>query len=230
MVFIQMLSLFVEQGAAMDTLAFLNFHIPPASMTAFDIVSTSAFILFYDKLIVPLFVKVTNREPKQPSELMRIGIGLGIVVVAMILAGFVERRRLAFAFSSGLEKSSLSIFWQTPQYVLVGISEALVYVAQMEFFSSRSPNALKSIGIGLSMSSSAIGCYVCSMILSLVMDITSKDGKHGWVPRNLNNGHLDRFFFLSAALMTLNLGFFIMCSKRNRYISLEKQEHETETA
>ncbi|PKI70419.1 hypothetical protein CRG98_009194 [Punica granatum] len=229
-VFIQMLSLFVEQGAAMDTRAFSNFHIPPASMTAFDIVSTSAFIILYDKLIVPFFVKVTKREPQPPSELKRIGIGLGIAVAAMILAGLVEQRRLAFASDNGKEKSSLSIFWQTPQYVLVGVSEAFVYVAQMEFFSSQSPDGLKSIGIGLSMSSTATGCYVCSIILSVVTEVTSKNGKPGWVPPNLNDGHLDRFFFLSAALTAVNLVFFIICAKRYKSISLEKLEEDTETA
>ncbi|KAK4741308.1 hypothetical protein SAY87_024896 [Trapa incisa] len=231
MVFIQMLSLFVEQGAAMDTRAFLSFHIPPASMTAIDIVSTSAFILLYDKLVVPQFMRLAKRKPWHPGELTRIGIGLAIAVVAMVLAGLVERRRLAYALLRGEEeeKSSLSIFWQTPQYVLVGISEVLVYVAQMEFFSSRSPETMKSIGMGLSMSSSAIGCYICSMILSVVTDVTSRGGRLGWVPRNLNNGHLDRFFFLSAALIALNLGFFMVCSRRYKSAtSLEKRERDDE--
>lgn len=56
-VFIQMLSLFVEEGAAMNTIV-SNFHIPPA-MTAFDIVSTSKFIISYEAIILPLYVKLT---------------------------------------------------------------------------------------------------------------------------------------------------------------------------
>ncbi|CAL9006856.1 unnamed protein product [Prunus brigantina] len=221
--FIQVLSLFVEQGAAMDRRV-SNFHIPPASMTAFDIVSTSLFIILYDKLIVPLYTKVTKREPKPPSALQRIGIGLTIGIVGLIIAGFVERKRLKYANNSGEETSSLSIFWQTPQYVLVGVSEAFVYVSQMEFYSSQTPDGLKSLGIALWMTSSAMGSYVASMILTVVMEITTKNGQPGWVPPNLNDGHLDRFFFLSAGLTALNLALYIVCAKRYKSISLEKRE------
>ncbi|KAJ7962163.1 Protein nrt1 ptr family 7.3 [Quillaja saponaria] len=227
-VFIQMLSLFVEQGAAMDR-SVQNFHIPPASMTAFDIISTTAFILLYDKLIVPLYVKVMKREPKPPSELRRIGIGLGIAMVALVISGFVERERLKHASNNGKETSSLSIFWQTPQYVLVGVSEAFVYVAQMEFFASQAPDGLKSLGMGLCMSSSALGSYVATMLLTVVMAITSKNGKPGWVPPNLNEGHLDSFFFLSAGLTAINLGFYVVCAKRYQGITLEKRHNTDQT-
>ncbi|GMH17232.1 hypothetical protein Nepgr_019073 [Nepenthes gracilis] len=213
-VFIQMLSLFVEQGAAMNTAVTAGFHLPPASMTAFDIISTSAFIVFYDKLILPLFVKLTKRKaPNPPTELQRIGIGLAIAIVAMVIAGFVEQQRRRYAAGDGQEISSLSIFWQCPQYILVGVSEAFVYVAQWEFFSRQTPHGLKSIGLGLSMSSSAIGSYLCSAILTVVMVITSHSGKPGWVPPNLNDGHLDRFFFLSAGLTALNLGVYLLCAR-----------------
>ncbi|XP_050387334.1 protein NRT1/ PTR FAMILY 7.3-like [Argentina anserina] len=222
-VFIQMLSLFVEQGAAMDRKVSKSFLIPPASMTSFDIVSTTLFIVFYDKLIVPFYIKIAKREPKPPSELQRIGIGLAIAVIALVIAGFVERLRLNHASSTG-ETSSLSIFWQTPQYVLVGVSEAFVHIAQMEFFASQTPDGLKSLGMALSMFSSAIGSYVASMILTMVMKFTTKDGKPGWVPPNLNNGHLDRFFFLSAGLTALDLAFYVVCAKSYKFKSLEKRE------
>ncbi|XP_004308457.1 PREDICTED: nitrate transporter 1.5-like [Fragaria vesca subsp. vesca] len=222
-VFIQMLSLFVEQGAAMNRRVSKTFHIPPASMTAFDIVSTTLFIVLYDKLVVPLCIKITKREPKPPSELQRIGIGLAIAVLALVIAGFVERLRLKHA-SITEETSSLSIFWQTPQYVLVGVSEAFVYIAKMEFFTSQTPDGLKSLGMALSMFSSAIGSYVASMILTVVMKITTRKGEPGWVPPNLNDGHLDRFFFLSAGLTALNLAFYVVCAKRYKFISLGKRE------
>ncbi|KAI8545575.1 hypothetical protein RHMOL_Rhmol07G0050000 [Rhododendron molle] len=45
-VFTQMDSLFVEQGAAMKT-TISSFHIPPASMSSFDILSVATFIFVY---------------------------------------------------------------------------------------------------------------------------------------------------------------------------------------
>ncbi|KAL6311498.1 hypothetical protein AAG906_009774 [Vitis piasezkii] len=201
-----------EQGAAMDRI-FLHFQVPPASMTVFDIVSTSIFTVFYDKLFIPLYLKLTKKEPKTLTELQRIGIGLAIAVVAMLAAGLVEQQRLKYLDGSKKEMSSL-----------VGVSGAFVYVAQMEFFASQPPDGLKSPGIGLSLSSSALGSCICSIILGLVMKITMRNEKPGWVPPNLNDGHLDRFFFLSAALSMLNLGLFVVCSNRYKCISLEKRD------
>ncbi|CAJ2655589.1 protein NRT1/ PTR FAMILY 7.3-like isoform X1 [Trifolium pratense] len=226
-VFIQMLSLFVEQGSTMNR-SFYKFQIPPASMTAFDIISTSAFIMLFDVLIVPLYVKIVKRDPKLPSELQRIGIGLSFTILALIVAGLVERKRLEFASTDGKETSSLSIFWQIPQYVLVGVAEAFVYVAQMNFFTSQAPDGLKSLGMGLSMSSSALGSYVADSILTVVMKITSTHGRPGWVSPNLNEGHLDRFFFLSASLTAINLIFYIVCARRYKEIELEKKEEKKE--
>ncbi|MFQ6626818.1 hypothetical protein Gotur_005198 [Gossypium turneri] len=224
-VFIQMLSLFAEQGAAMNTTAISNFHIPPASMFVFDIISTSTFILLYDKLIVPLYIKVRKREPKPPSELQRIGIGIAMAMASMIIAAIVEQQRLKHVDSKNTR--GLSIFWQIPQYVLVGVSEAFVYVAQMEFFATQTPDGLKSLGIGLSMSSSAMGSYICSIILTTVMAITSTNGEVGWVPPNLNDGYLDRYFFLLAALAAINLVLFVICAKRYSPTSFENHYSRT---
>ncbi|KAK8612063.1 hypothetical protein V6N13_132096 [Hibiscus sabdariffa] len=224
-VYIQVLSLFVEQGAAMDTTV-SSFHVPPASMFTFDIISTSAFILLYDKLIVPLYTKLTKREPNPPSELQRIGIGMALAMASMVIAAIIEQQRLKHA--NGENTSGLTIFWQIPQYVLVGVSEALIYVAQMEFFATQSPDGLQSLGIGLSMCSSAMGSYMCSMILTAVMAITSKNGKPGWVPPDLNAGHLDRYFLFLAALTALNLVLFVICAKRYNPISFENRAEDME--
>ncbi|XP_062098815.1 protein NRT1/ PTR FAMILY 7.3-like [Humulus lupulus] len=227
-VFVQMLSLFIEQGAVMNRRVF-NFDIPPASMTVFDFIFTSLFIMLYDRLIFPLHVKLTKRAPKHLSALQRIGIGLAIASLAMLVAGVIEQRRRKFAIDSlKQETSSLSIMWQIPQYVLVGASDAFVYVARMEFFASQTPDGLKSLGIGLSLSASAMGSYVASAILTVVMKITSSDGKPGWVPPNLNDGHLDWFYFLSAALAALNFGLYVVCAKHYKPISFEKRDGATE--
>ncbi|WCJ22880.1 Major facilitator superfamily protein [Euphorbia peplus] len=223
--FVQLLSLFVEQGAAMDR-SISNFSIPPASMTAFDIVSSTAFIILYDRFILPSITKLMKKKPKPLDELQRIGIGLAGVIVSLIIAGIVELQRRKFAGNIDKETSSLGILWQTPQYIILGTSEAFVYVAQMEFFASQTPDAMKSLGISLSMCSTAFGSYICSIILTIVMAITARDGNPGWVPPNLNHGHVERYFFLSAALIALNLGLFIICAKRYKFTSFEKRDVE----
>ena len=39
--------------------------------------------------------------------------------------------------------ADLSIFWQAPQYILVGLSEVLTSIAQMEFFYDQAPDVMR---------------------------------------------------------------------------------------
>lgn len=78
------------------------------------------------------------------------------------------------------------------------------------------------------MSSSALGSYLCTIIVTVVMKTTSKHGKPGWIPPNLNEGHMDRFFFLSAALITFNLILFVTCANRFKCIKVEKRQEGKE--
>ncbi|CAN0889855.1 Protein NRT1/ PTR FAMILY 7.3 [Linum grandiflorum] len=226
LVFVQAMSLFLEQGTTMNTkVGKTTFDFPPASMPVFDMATTSTFILLYRQLILPLYVKLTKREatPKPLNELFKIEIGLAFGIASMLVAGITEQARLRHAVkdtTSSEDTSSLSIFWLAPQYILVGVSEALVTVAQMDFFSAQSPDAMKSFGVGLSMVSTALGNYFNSLLLTVVMKITPHPG---WVPPNLNQGHLDRFYFLSAAILLFDLGIFVVVAKKFKPISLEKR-------
>lgn len=218
-VFTQMASLFVEQGAAMKTTVG-NFHIPPASMSSFDILSVAAFIFIYRRVLDPL-IAMTKKSAKGFTELQRMGVGLVIAVLAMIAAGIVESFRLRYAISECTNcegSSSMSIFWQIPQYVLIGASEVFMYVGQLEFFNGQAPEGLKSFGSALCMTSISLGNYVSSLLVAIVMKISTRDEMPGWIPGNLNKGHLDRFFFLLAALTTADLMVYITCAKWYKYV------------
>ncbi|XP_023539580.1 protein NRT1/ PTR FAMILY 7.3-like [Cucurbita pepo subsp. pepo] len=222
-VFTQMASLFVEQGAAMRT-NISSFHIPPASMSSFDILSVAAFIFIYRRIIDPTFVRLTKTSL---TELQRMGIGLVIAVCAMLFAGTVEIFRLKYANKDCRhcdDSSSLSIFWQIPQYVLIGASEVFMYVGQLEFFNSQAPDGLKSFGSALCMTSISFGNYVSSLLVTIVMKISTTDNMPGWIPGNLNRGHLDRFFFLLAALTAADLAVYILCAKWYKYIKFESRD------
>ncbi|KAH1106875.1 hypothetical protein J1N35_010643 [Gossypium stocksii] len=98
----------------------------------------------------------------------------------------------------------------------------------MEFFTTQTPDGLKSLGIGLLMSSSTMGSYICSIILTTVMAITSRNEEARWVPPDLNDGHLDWYFFLLAALTAINLVLFVICAKRYNPISFENRAENME--
>ena len=228
-VFTQMASLFVEQGAAMET-RISTFHIPPASMSSFDILSVAAFIFIYRQVLDPLVAKKT--KSKGLTELQRMGIGLILAIMAMVSAGLVEHFRLKYArqgCNNNCDEgsSSLGILWQVPQYVLIGASEVFMYVGQLEFFNGQAPDGLKSFGSALCMTSISLGNYVSSLLVAIVMKISARDhDMPGWIPGNLNKGHLDMFYFLLAALTSADLVIYIAWARWYKYIKFQGNNEE----
>ncbi|KAL2329971.1 hypothetical protein Fmac_017552 [Flemingia macrophylla] len=225
-VFAQMASLFVVQGDAMDT-GISGFNIPAASMSSFDILGVALFIFINRRVINPLIAKKLKTKL---SELQRMGIGLILAIMAMVSAGLVEKFRLKYAIkdcnNNCDESSSLSIFWQVPQYMLTGASEVFMYVAQLEFFNGQAPDGLKSFGSALCMTSISLGNYVSSLLVAIVMKISTRHDIPGWIPGNLNLGHLDRFYFLLAALTSADFVVYIVLARCYKYIKFEGKGQE----
>ncbi|KAI3902669.1 hypothetical protein MKW92_050910 [Papaver armeniacum] len=139
-------------------------------MSAFDIVSIQLCTFIYNELLMPVTGKLT-RNLKGLSELQRMGI---------------ERLRRV---KPGEESSSLSIFLQIPQYVLVGASEVFMYIGQLELFNSQAPDGLKSFDSSLCIYFISSGNFFSSFIINIVMEVTFGDSKPSWIPGNLNEGH-----------------------------------------
>ncbi|KAL6566285.1 hypothetical protein OROGR_001900 [Orobanche gracilis] len=214
-VYAQMSTMFVEQGMVMDT-SVASFTIPAASLSTFDVISVILWVPIYDKFLVPVARKLTGKE-RGFSELQRMGIGLCLSVLCMASAAVVEIRRLAIAKELGLVGEAvgvpMSIFWQVPQYFLLGAAEVFTFIGQLEFFYDQSPDAMRSLCSALSLLTNSLGNYLSSFILTLVTSLTTRGGMKGWIPDNLNEGHLDYFFWLLAALSFLNMVIYVFCAK-----------------
>ncbi|KQK22700.1 protein NRT1/ PTR FAMILY 8.3 isoform X2 [Brachypodium distachyon] len=218
-VYAQNSSLFIEQGMVLDKRVG-SFNVPPASLSTFDVISVLIWIPIYDRVLIPIARKFTGRE-KGFSELQRIGIGLVLSIVAMASAALVELKRLEIARSEGLIHENvavpMSILWQIPQYFFVGAAEVFTAIGQVEFFYDQAPDAMRSLCAAFALVTVSLGSYLSSMILTLVSYLTTQGGDPGWIPDNLNEGHLDRFFWLIAGISFVNLLVYIGCAMRYRY-------------
>ena len=202
----QMSSAFIEQVETMDN-SFSNFIVPSAGVSIFEIVGVTAFVFIYTFCIA----KPLSKTSKEPTELQRMGIGLCISTGAMITAGLVEQQRLKLA-----NHYRLSVLWQIPQYLLMGASEVFMYVTMTEFFNDQLPDGMRSLGSAMSVASMSAGSYASSLLVTLVMAVSCKGDKAGWIPQDLNKGHVDRFFFLIAVLNAVDLVLFVVVAKRYR--------------
>ncbi|KAJ4766794.1 Protein NRT1/ PTR FAMILY 5.1 [Rhynchospora pubera] len=206
-------SVFVEQGMVMDR-HFGSLNIPAASLSSFNVIAVVVFAPIYDKIIVPVACRITKTEGGL-CHLQRAGIGLLFSMLAMLSAAIVEMKRLQIARDEGLMHQNvavpMTIFWQIPQYVLVGVGEVFNQIRMLDFFYDQAPDSMRSLCLALALLTVSLGNYVASFILTVVNRVT------GWIPENLNEGHLDRFFFLFAGLSLFNLVVFVYCASRYRY-------------
>ncbi|KAL1368585.1 hypothetical protein HN51_022737 [Arachis hypogaea] len=218
-VYSQMNTMFVLQGNTMDQHIGPKFKIPSASLSLFDTLSVIFWAPVYDRVIVSFARKFTGHE-RGFTQLQRIGIGLIISIVSMIVAGILEVVRLNMVRKNNyydLETIPMSIFWQVPQYFLVGAAEVFTNIGQMEFFYGEAPDAMRSLCSALSLTTMALGNYVSTLLVTIVTKVTTSHGRLGWIPDNLNRGHLDYFFWLLTLLSLLNFLVYLWIAKRYKY-------------
>ncbi|CAN6301633.1 unnamed protein product [Urochloa humidicola] len=211
----QFSSTFLEQGRKMNK-QIGSFAIPAASLASFDAVSVIIWVPIYDRVLVPAARRLTGNA-RGLSELQRFGAGLVLSILVMAAAALVEARRLALAAAhGGGGEAPMSILWQVPQYFLVGASVVFACVGQTEFFYNEAPPAMRSLCSALALLTVALGSYLSSLVVTAVAWITTRGGGAGWIPDDLDDGHLDRFFWLLAAMSALNLAVFVYCARRYR--------------
>ncbi|XP_051193178.1 protein NRT1/ PTR FAMILY 8.3-like [Lolium perenne] len=195
----QMNTTFVQQGSAMD-MTILSVPVPAASLGSFEVVCVMAWVLLYNKLIVPALRNFSSRPDGEPSHLQRMGAGRLLMALTMAVAALVEMKRL----DSAARGEEISIAWQLPQYFLLAGGEVFCYIAQLEFFFGEAPDTMKSMCTSLALLTVALGSYMSSFIYAVVEAFTATKGRPGWISDDLNQGHLDYFFWAMAAMCTLN--------------------------
>lgn len=218
-VYSQMGTLFVLQGNTMDLHVNKSFEIPSASLSLFDTISVIFWVPVYDRLIVPFVRRFTKRN-NGFTQLQRIAIGLVISIFAMLAAGTLELVRLNVVRKHNyydLKHMPMSIFWQVPQYFIIGCAEVFTFIGQLEFFYEQAPDAMRSLCSALSLTTAALGSYLSTMLVNIVTDVSTRDGKAGWIPDNLNYGHLHYFFWLLACLSVMNIGFYLLVARWYTY-------------
>ncbi|XP_057533325.1 protein NRT1/ PTR FAMILY 5.10-like isoform X2 [Amaranthus tricolor] len=220
-VFSQSSTFFIKQGLTMDRSLGPNFSVPPASLQSFISLSVVLFIPIYDRILVPIARTLTGK-PAGITMLQRIGMGMLISIVSMVIAAIVEKKRLNTAFEHGLidlpdTTVPMSVWWLVPQYVLFGVSDVFTMVGLQEFFYDQVPTELRSVGLSLYLSVFGLGSLLSSLMVSVIDKSTGSNGQDSWFSNNLNRAHLDYFYSLLAGLSVIGLILFVYCSKSYIY-------------
>eukprot|EP00249_Psilotum_nudum_P006110 c19464_g1_i1 orf=1139-2542(+) len=228
----QITTLFVEQAATMDN-RLHHFKIPPASISIFNVVSIFVWNVAYNAIVIPLARKLTGNS-NGLTQLQRMTIGQVVSIGAMAVAAVVEMRRLQIAKEAGLLDAPpfapvpMSIFWLVPQYCLLGLAQVFIVVGALDFFYTETSHSTRSLVGSLSLSSLAIGSYVSSLLVTVVMRVTKRGGSRGWIPTNLNRGHVDYFYWLLMGISIIDLVMFVFAARWYKYIPKQTDDSSIE--
>ncbi|PUZ68789.1 hypothetical protein GQ55_2G056800 [Panicum hallii var. hallii] len=213
-----------------------GFEVPPASFTIFPMLALTVWIPFYDRLMLPWLRRLTGRE-EGVTLLQRMGVGMVLSVVAMLISGMAEQRRRELAELHAAESggsmsesrvSPMSAFWLVPQLAALGLSEAFNQVSQMEFYYKQFPENMRSVAGSLLFSGLALSSYLSGLLVTIVHRTTagSADGDDGWLAEDLNRGKLDCFYFVIGFVGAVNFFVFLACAKWYRYKGMGEEDEQ----
>ncbi|KAL6768208.1 NRT1 [Auxenochlorella protothecoides x Auxenochlorella symbiontica] len=238
-VYMQMGSFFVVQGASMNRTMPLpgggTFTIPAASLAIVNTLGIVLLIPLYDRVVIPLL----RRAGRPMTLLRRIGWGMVVCAGAMFAAASLEAWRLRLYAAHDVLPAAgandwgrvvnLSVWWQAPQYLLVGLSEVFTSIGQLEFFYDQAPDVMRSCSMALQLLSVCIGSYLSGGLIYFADIITRRldpEG-YGWLPKNLNKGRLDLFLLCLGGIMTLNCIIFWRVAVKYEYKTVEHVQRVT---
>ncbi|KAG2380851.1 Protein NRT1/ PTR FAMILY 2.13 [Vigna angularis] len=208
----------VSQALKMDRHLGANFTLPPATYNVVSLITVIIFLLCFDLFLQPVLAKVTENEEGLTS-LQKIVIGDICSVLTMLCAGLVEWRRRDLAISHGAPDGvvPMNAMWLAPQFVFLGLCEILTVVGHTQFYSTESPENMKSIGNSLQFLVMAFSIYVGTLMVNVVNKVTRKHGGIDWLNDDINAGRLDYYYFLLAGFASLNLVYILLCVKCHHY-------------
>ncbi|RCV19700.1 hypothetical protein SETIT_3G406400v2 [Setaria italica] len=187
-----------------------GFQIPAGSFVVFNMLALTVWLPVYDRLLVPALQRVTKREGGI-TQFQRIGTGIVMSIATMLVAAAAEwhRRRVG---------DSTSCFVLVPQQVLAGVSEAFAVIGQVDFYYKQFPENMRSVAGAVLSLGFAIASYASGLMVTVVNQRTGgRDGRPDWLAQDLNQGRLDLYYLLIAAMAAVNLVYFVACARWYRF-------------
>jgi peptide/histidine transporter 3/4 len=197
-------SLTVLQALVMDRSLGPHFKIPPGSVLVMVLITTSIFLTFLDRMLLPGWHKVTG---KSLMPLQRIGVGHVFTVLSMVVSALVESKRLKLAHGH----VDMSVLWLFPQLVLVGIGEAFHFPGQVTFYYQQFPQSLRSTSTTMISMLIGIAFYLSTALIDQVRRST------GWLPDDINHGKVDNVYWMLVLFGGINFVYYLLCSAFYKY-------------
>ncbi|CAL5415071.1 unnamed protein product [Camellia sinensis] len=230
---------FIAQGNAMDR----TFHFVLQKKQHQIQLPIQIFLLmagFANCAVKPLYRIVFERRIERMngrySAGMKVGLGMVAALACCRVAWWVENKRLKALTEHGLSGNPdaiapISVFWLSPQFVLMGIMDGLALGGMEDFFKYQVPESIRK-SYALVLTEAVIGGGKILnigfiMILDVVvMKLRAEDGS--WIADTVNQSRLDHFYAALVVVSIANLLFFAYVARFYTYCDFLKEEDDDE--
>ncbi|NWV81307.1 S15A5 protein, partial [Dasyornis broadbenti] len=197
-----------------SNLHFSGFVLPVAAMNVVSIVPLLLLVPVLECINSWLF----SSKGAGHSPTIYIVVGHLSAALSVMVAGFSEIHRKHFPqveqtlSEEVLLVSSMPCLHLAPQYILLGVAEALVTPSCSLLSFWLVPERMRGISMHFLALFNGAGCFMGAFFVQ-----TAHAGTQGnWFPHLLHEGNLERFFFFLASLMMVNtLGFWSVAHRYN---------------
>ncbi|KAK9684544.1 hypothetical protein RND81_10G217100 [Saponaria officinalis] len=199
----------ILQAMQMNRKVGSHFIIPPGWIGLTAMISLSIWIIIYERLIIRLWKKWTNRSDVRLSLKTRVRIGIIMSILSMVIGAIVESKRRDAALKAKSFDSPLSIGFLAPQLVITGLIEAFAAVSMMEFFTTQMPEQMRSLAGSVFFLSLSMASYLSTAIVNIIYTTTKSEYGTAWLGgHDLNKNKLDHFYAIIACIGVLNFFYF----------------------
>ncbi|KAK3703597.1 hypothetical protein QZH41_019140 [Actinostola sp. cb2023] len=227
MIYYQMNSTFLLQGLHMNlrfntTFKDTTFTVPAAWLSLADVTVVLLLIPLMDRVIYPWL----DKKGYNLSLNKRISIGFVFAIASMCAAGVVENERKKvsgppiFQCINGQNYSAadMNIFYQVPQYGLIGISEVFASVGCLEFAYREAPESMHGFVMGLFYLVVSVASLLGAGLYAFSSNVLHWTTSPGKTSTDLGSD-LDLYFFLLGGILFVTWLIFIVVSVRYNYRS-----------
>ena len=229
LIYTNLLTLVYSQGCQMNVHMGSNgFIFPISSLSIITTVTSIVFVPLTEKVVYPAMNRYGGCLKVTP--LRKMGVAFTLAIIAMLISGITEMVRksnlirqftleeMESPCGNGLPVSDIGILWQSPQFFLLGMSSVLINTGAQDFFYTESPKSMKSTLFSVLYAVDGIGMFMGSLSIMVV-----NTGDSPWITNDLNDGHLEYYFFLIGGIMIVLLGIFLVFADGYTYKEFKRK-------
>ena len=113
--------------------------------------------------------------------------------------------------------------------MLAGLSEAFGAIGQIEFYYRQFPENMRSVAGAVSFLGIAVASYASGLMVTVVHRATRRrDGRPDWLAQDLNEGRVDLFYLVTAAIAAVNLVYFVACARWYKFKKASDDTHASD--